>query len=406
MESAIYLPFREQTGLSALKKISILGSTGSIGRQTLDIVQAHSDRLKVVAIAAGQRNLALLTEQVRLFQPELVSVPDRSSKDELDTRLSAANLSARTVCGDDGLLEAATHKDVETVVTGLMGFRGVLPTAAAIRHGKTVALANKETLVAAGSVIMPMCKQYGATIIPVDSEHSAIFQSLSGYSIAAVDKILLTGSGGPFRTWSKEQMESATVADALRHPNWSMGKKITIDSATLMNKGLEIIEARWLFDVSADKVKVLIHPQSILHSAVEFCDGSIVGQMGLPDMRLPIHFALFYPERVESPKVPRLDFFKLAQLTFEEPDLDRFPCLALAQAAASESSTLPCVLNAANEVAVDSFLKAAIRFVDISKLIEQVMIRHKAVESPTLEDILAADRWARTACEELVGATA
>lgn len=406
MESAIYLPFRDSIGLFVLKRISILGSTGSIGRQTLDIVEAHGESLKVVALAAGSNHLDLLTEQVRLFQPELVSVPDSNTKDELDQRLKLAGLSTRMTCGDDGLVEVAAHKDVETVVTGLVGFRGVLPTAAAIRQGKTIALANKETLVAAGPVILPMCKQYGATIVPVDSEHSAIFQSLSGYDSTDIDRILLTGSGGPFRTWSKEKIACATIDDALRHPNWSMGKKITIDSATLMNKGLEIIEARWLFNLSAQKVKVLIHPQSILHSAVEFTDGSIVGQMGLPDMRLPIHFALFYPERVKSQKVPRLDLVKLAQLTFEEPDLERFPCLALAQAVADECNTLPCVLNAANEVTVDAFLKGAIEFADIPRLIEQVMNRHKSVSNPSLEDILAADGWARTACEELLGATA
>jgi 1-deoxy-D-xylulose-5-phosphate reductoisomerase len=308
--------------------------------------------------------------------------------------------------GDEGLEAVATHREAQTVVTGVVGFLGLKPTAAAIRKGKTIALANKETLVAAGAAIMPMVRQFGATIVPVDSEHSAIFQSLTSYTAKEVSRLWLTASGGPFRTWTREQIENATIDDALKHPNWSMGPKITIDSATLMNKGLEIIEAHWLFDVPAMNVRVVVHPQSILHSAVEFVDGSIVGQLGVPDMRLPIHYALFYPERVPSERVPRLDLTQLSQLTFEEPDFDRFPCLALARSIAGERNTAACVLNAANEVVVDAFLKGHIKFIKISEQIERVLSRHNPVPSPTLDDILEADAWARREAESLLKAVA
>ena len=389
-----------------MKAIAILGSTGSIGRQTLEIVRAHPDRLRVVALAAGRANPSLLAEQVREFRPELVAVPDDETAREL-TELIAGEPGALTIeTGSEGLITAAAHTRAETVVTGVVGTLGLLPTAAAVRAGKTIALANKETLVAAGSAIMPMARRHGARIVPVDSEHSAIFQSLSGWESGDVRSIWLTGSGGPFRTWTREQMGRATIGDALKHPNWSMGPKITIDSATLMNKGLEVIEARWLFDIPPARIRVVIHPQSVLHSAVEFVDGSVVGQMGLPDMRLPIHFALFYPERVASEQVPPLDLVKLASLTFEEPDLERFPCLALARAAAADDGTVACVLNAANEVAVDAFLKGAIKFADIARYIEKVLERHVVVSKPSLEDILRADEWARATCLELMGALA
>lgn len=389
-----------------LKNISILGSTGSIGRQTLDIVEAHRHELKVVALAAGSNNVSLLAEQIGAFQPELVAVPDQQTAVQLKEQLGGKSSSMEIAWGQEGLTRAATHAKAQTVVTGLVGFLGVLPTMAAIREGKTIALANKETLVAAGGLIVRLCKQYDAKIVPVDSEHSAIFQALSGYQSKDIDRIWLTASGGPFRIWTKEQIDNATIDDALRHPNWSMGRKITIDSATLMNKGLEVIEARWLFDLSPKRVRVVIHPQSILHSAVEFVDGSIVGQLGVPDMRLPIHYALFWPERVASTTVPRLDLVKAGSLTFEEPDLARFPCLALAQAVASADNTLPCVLNAANEVAVAAFLKGRLPFTGIPKSIQKVLERHKAVAKPALEDILEADRWARQACDELIGAPA
>jgi 1-deoxy-D-xylulose-5-phosphate reductoisomerase len=385
----------------ATKKISLLGSTGSIGRQTLDIVQAHKDSLEVVALAAGAGNLDAFADQIKQFRPAVVCVPtDENRKTLLDKLGSEIRVEIET--GPSGLETVAAESGADTVVTGVVGFLGLKPTAKAIEKGKTIALANKETLVAAGSAVMPMVQKYGAKIVPVDSEHSAIFQSLSGYTTNDVQSIWLTASGGPFRTWKKEQIESATKSDALKHPNWSMGQKITIDSATLMNKGLEIVEARWLFDITADRIRVVVHPQSILHSAVEFVDGSIVGQMGVPDMRLPIHYALFHPDRVYSERVPRLDLTTLSQLTFEEPDTDRFPCLAIAKKVASEDNTSACVMNAANEIVVAAFLNERIGFKDIPKLIEQVLEKHKPVTNPGLDDILEADRWARQEADNLL----
>lgn len=385
----------------ATKKISLLGSTGSIGRQTLDIIQAHKDSLEVVALAAGAGNLDAFADQIKQFRPAVVCVPtDENRKTLLDKLGSEIRVEIET--GPSGLETVAAESGADTVVTGVVGFLGLKPTAKAIEKGKTIALANKETLVAAGSAVMPMVQKYGAKIVPVDSEHSAIFQSLSGYTTNDVQSIWLTASGGPFRTWKKEQIESATKSDALKHPNWSMGQKITIDSATLMNKGLEIVEARWLFDITADRIRVVVHPQSILHSAVEFVDGSIVGQMGLPDMRLPIHYALFHPDRVYSERVPRLDLTTLSQLTFEEPDTQRFPCLAIAKKVASEDNTSACVMNAANEIVVAAFLNERIGFKDIPKLIEQVLEKHKPVTNPGLDDILEADRWARQEADNLL----
>ncbi len=385
----------------ATKKISLLGSTGSIGRQSLDIAQAHKDSIQVVALAAGGSNLDLFAEQIKQFQPALVSVPSQSDRKALKERLGSTT-NVQIEIGSLGLEAVAAESGADTVVTGVVGFLGLKPTVKAIEKGKTIALANKETLVAAGSAVMPMVEKYGAKIVPVDSEHSAIFQSLSGHTKKDVDSIWLTASGGPFRTWTKEQIDSATKGDALKHPNWNMGPKITIDSATLMNKGLEIVEARWLFDITADKIRVVVHPQSILHSAVEFVDGSIVGQMGLPDMRLPIHFALFHPERVYSERVPRLDLTKLNQLSFEEPDTERFPCLAIARKVATEDNTSACVMNAANEVVVAAFLNDRIAFRDIARLIEQVLEKHKPISKPSLDDILEADRWARQEADNLL----
>lgn len=383
-----------------MKHIAILGSTGSIGKQTLEIVQSHPQDLKITALAAGNGNLNLLADQIKTFAPNLVAVPDAQAAADLKALLTGQL--PEIVCGAEGLIAVAEDPQSHTLVTAVVGFLGLLPTAAAIAKGKTIALANKETLVAAGHVIMALAAKHGASIVPVDSEHSAIFQSLSGYHSKDIQKILLTGSGGPFRTWDESAMDTATIDDALRHPNWSMGPKITIDSATLMNKGLEIIEARWLFDISAERIQVLIHPQSILHSAVEFVDGSIVGQMGLPDMRLPIHYALFYPQRMPSALVPRLDLLSCKQLTFEEPDTRRFPCLALAQQVAQTNSTLPCVLNATNEMAVDAFLKGKIRFVEIAGFIEKVINAHQPIPNPSLEDILQTDSWCRQISQELI----
>ncbi len=391
-----------------MKHISLLGSTGSIGTQTLDVVESHPDSINVVALAAGSKSIKLLANQIRKFSPELVSVPGKADIALLRETLGGEHKRLEILCGDEGLEAVATHSKVETVVTGVVGFLGLKPTAAAIRRGKRIALANKETLVAAGAAIMPMVREFNAQIVPVDSEHSAIFQSLGGRKAAdykkELAKIWLTASGGPFRTWSLEQIRNATVDDALKHPNWAMGPKITIDSSTLMNKGLEVIEARWLFDVDPSSINVVIHPQSILHSAVEFVDGSIVGQMGVPDMRLPIHYALFFPDRVHSDKVPRLNLLEMHELTFEKPDITRFPCLAIAQRIAAENNTLPCVLNAANEVVVDFFLKGFVKFYDMAAQIERVLERHKPVEKPNLDDILDADQWARREAVQLLSA--
>lgn len=385
----------------ATKKISLLGSTGSIGRQTLDIADAHQDSISVVALAAGAGNLDLLAQQVKQFRPAIVCVPTDENRVSLKEKLDNS-IRVEIETGPKGLETVAAESGADTVVTGVVGFLGLKPTAKAIEKGKTIALANKETLVAAGCAVMPMVEKYGAKIVPVDSEHSAIFQSLSGYAKKDVDCIWLTASGGPFRSWTKDQIYGATKSDALKHPNWNMGQKITIDSATLMNKGLEIVEARWLFDITADRIRVVVHPQSILHSAVEFVDGSIVGQMGVPDMRLPIHYALFHPERVRSERVPRLDLTTLNQLTFEEPDMERFPCLAIARKVALEDNTNACVMNAANEIVVAAFLNERIAFRDIPRLIEQVLEKHKPISKPSLDDILEADRWARQEADNLL----
>jgi 1-deoxy-D-xylulose-5-phosphate reductoisomerase len=385
-----------------LKRIAVLGSTGSIGSQTLDIARAHAGDFSVVALAAGKNKLVELAQQIKDFRPQLVSVPDAEAAVALKDLLGSEKGKTTIEHGEAGLVAVASHPDAETIVSGVVGFLGVLPTAAAIRAGKTIALANKETLVAAGSFIMPLARRHQAQIVPVDSEHSAIHQSLTGYKATDIKQILLTGSGGPFRTWTKEQIRNATVDDALKHPNWSMGPKITIDSATLMNKGLEIIEACWLFDVPAERIKVVIHPQSILHSAVEFTDGSIIGQMGVPDMHLPIHYALYWPRRNASTQVPQLDLVKVSSLTFEEPDLERFPCLRLAIQAASQENTTACVLNAANEIAVEAVLKSRLKFFEIPELIQRVLELHQPVNRPSLEDILDADRWARQAASDLL----
>jgi 1-deoxy-D-xylulose-5-phosphate reductoisomerase len=385
----------------ATKKISLLGSTGSIGRQTLDIARAHKDIIEVVALAAGAGNLDVLADQIREFRPAVVCVPTFENRKSLSERLGS-DVQVEIETGTTGLETVAAESGADTVVTGVVGFLGLKPTVKAIEKGKTIALANKETLVAAGSAVMPMVEKYGAKIVPVDSEHSAIYQSMRGHTNKDVQSIWLTASGGPFRTWTKEQIDGATRGDALQHPNWNMGPKITIDSATLMNKGLEIVEARWLFDITADKIRVVVHPQSILHSAVEFVDGSIIGQMGLPDMRLPIHYALFHPERVYSERVARLDLTTLSQLTFEEPDTQRFACLAIARKVAAEDNTSACVMNAANEIVVAAFLNERIAFRDIPRLIEQVLEKHKPISKPSLDDILEADRWARQEADNLL----
>jgi 1-deoxy-D-xylulose-5-phosphate reductoisomerase len=378
-----------------IKALSIIGSTGSIGRQALEVVTANQERFKIIALAAGKKHLDELAKQVRQYSPSIVTVPDDESANQLRDLLSDLKTKPDIFIGEEGLIVAATDSQVDIVLTAVVGFVGVKPTYAAIQKSKTIALANKETLVAAGCVIMPLAKKYGANIIPVDSEHSAIHQCLRGYQSTDLRHIWLTASGGPFRTWNQSQIENATIDDALRHPNWNMGKKITIDSATLMNKGLEIIETRWLFDFATNKIKVVVHPQSILHSAVEFKDGSIIGQFGLPNMKLPIHYALCYPERIEFSGGGTIDLCKMSSLTFEEPDYKRFPCLKIAQTIANEESTLASVLNAANEVIVEGFLGNRIHFGDIPNHLQKVLDKHSPITNPTLDDILTADQWAR-----------
>ncbi|MFG6340372.1 MAG: 1-deoxy-D-xylulose-5-phosphate reductoisomerase [Lachnospiraceae bacterium] len=369
-----------------MKKIGILGSTGSIGTQTLDIVRKEKD-LEVVSLAAGS-NVSLLEAQIREFRPKIAALREEKAAADLRTRVQ--DLPVRIVSGMEGLLEVAAAEEMEVLVTGIVGMIGIKPTIAAIEAGKDIALANKETLVTAGHIIMPLAKRKGVSILPVDSEHSAIFQSMHGENRARVEKILLTASGGPFRGKSREELADMTVEDALKHPNWSMGKKVTIDSASLCNKGLEVMEARWLFDVSLSQIEVVVHPQSILHSAVQYADGGVMGQMGVPDMKLPIQYALFYPDR-RPMDIGRVDLCKLGSLTFEKPDTETFQGLALAYRAAERGGSLPTVFNAANEKAVALFLDKKIRFLEIPELIGAAMDAHQVTENPTVEEILAAE---------------
>ena len=380
-----------------MRKISILGSTGSIGTQTLEVVENLKD-IKVMAIT-GNSNIKLLEEQARKFQPELVAVMDETNAALLKEKL--ADMDIRVVSGMDGLVAAATYEGVDTVVTSVVGNVGLKPTFEAIRAGKNIALANKETLVSAGQLVMDLAKKHNIKIYPVDSEHSAIFQSLQGNEGNAIERILLTASGGPFRGKKREELLHVTAADALKHPNWSMGAKITIDSATLMNKGLEVMEAKWLFGVDVDQIEVLVHPQSIVHSAVEYEDGAIVAQLGEPDMRVPIQYALTYPKRVKNP-FPRVDFMQRGNLTFDQPDMETFKCLSLAYRALKTGGTLPAVLNGANEVAVARFLKGEIGFLDIPELIEQTMDAYTVKQEYTLEDLLKADAWAKDYAAKVV----
>ena len=380
-----------------MRKISILGSTGSIGTQTLEVVEIL-ENIKVMAIT-GNSNVKLLEEQARKFQPELIAVMDEKNAEILKEKLSDLNI--RVVSGMDGLVEAATYEGVDTVVTSVVGNVGLKPTFEAIRAGKNIALANKETLVSAGQLVMDLAKKHNINIYPVDSEHSAIFQSLQGNEGNKIERILLPASGGPFRGKNREELLHVTAADALKHPNWSMGNKITIDSATLMNKGLEVMEAKWLFGVDVDQIEVLVHPQSIVHSAVEYEDGAIVAQLGEPDMRVPIQYALTYPKRIKNP-FPRVDFTQRNNLTFDKPDMETFKCLSLAYRALKTGGTLPAVLNGANEVAVARFLKGEIGFLDIPELIEQTMDAYTVKYEYTLEDLLEADAWAKDYAAKVV----
>lgn len=370
-----------------MKKIVILGSTGSIGTQTLEVVRTNQD-IQVTGLAA-RGNIELLERQVREFHPKIVCVWEQEKAKEL--RIKLKDLDISIVSGMDGLVDIATEAACDIVVTAVVGMIGVQPTIAAIKAGKHIALANKETLVTAGHLIMPLAKEYHVNILPVDSEHSAIFQALNGEDKKQIERILLTASGGPFRGCSKEQLSSVTLKDALKHPNWSMGKKITIDSATMVNKGLEVIEAKWLFDVSPEQIEVVVQPQSIIHSMVEFKDGSIIAQLGTPDMRLPIQYALYYPERRYLPG-ERLDFHKLRTIAIETPDQEVFRGLALAYQSLKIGKTMPVVYNAANEWAVSKFLKKEISFLMIQELIEWAMEKHNPLKEPSLKEILETER--------------
>lgn len=371
-----------------MKKIAILGSTGSIGTQTLNIVEQNPDDIEVVALSAGS-NIELLEKQVRKYKPKLVAVGAEDKAADLKSRLS--DLEVRVLFGMDGLLAVATEESADILVTAIVGMIGIRPTIAAIKAGKDIALANKETLVTAGHIIMPLAKEHHVSILPVDSEHSAIFQSLNGERHNEIDKILLTASGGPFRGKTYEELEQVTLEDALKHPNWSMGKKITVDSATMINKGLEVMEAKWLFDVSLGQIEVVVHPQSILHSAVQFKDGAVIGQMGTPDMRLPILYALFYPNR-RTLYAEELNLFSVGTLTFERPDMETFYGLSLAYDAAEAGGNVPTVFNAANERAVAKFLDKKIKFTEIPEIITMAMQEIYYVENPTLEQVLDTEK--------------
>lgn len=374
---------------TVVKRIAVLGSTGSIGRQTLEVVNAFPGCFSVIGLAGG-RNTTLLTGQIAQFQPRFVFYQDTDSPPPT------------TECEFLSMEEMAHHPEIDLVVVATSGRWGLKPTLAAVRAGKPVALANKETLVMAGEIIIAEAKKHGAKILPVDSEHSAIWQCLEGETNKPA-RLILTASGGPFRGYSPDELAKVTAEQALKHPSWRMGNKVTIDSATLMNKGLEVIEARWLFDVPFDNIKILVHPQSIVHSMVEFADGSVKAQLGYPDMRLPIQYALSYPERLPNPYLPRLDGADMAELSFEPPDFDTFPCLRIAVEAGRKGNTYPAVLCGADEIAVQQFLRGKIKFTDIPRLVERALDEHKAISNPKLEEILAADDWAREKVMQLAG---
>ena len=369
-----------------MKKIAILGSTGSIGTQTLDVVRANGD-IEVLGISAG-RNVKMLEEQAREFHPKLIAVWDENAAKDLAVRLQ--DIDVKIVSGMDGLLELARMPETDILVTAVVGMIGIRPTMEGIKAGKDIALANKETLVTAGHLIIPMAKEYGVQILPVDSEHSAIFQALHGEKREQVEKLLITASGGPFRGRKRDELKNVTLADTLKHPNWVMGQKITVDSATLVNKGLEVMEAKWLFDVDLDHIQVVVQPKSIIHSMVEFKDGAVMAQLGTPDMRLPIQYALYYPER-RYLEGERLDFHKLKEITFEDPDMETFLGLPMAMDAARAGGSMPTVFNAANELAVKKFLQEKIGFLDIYEIIGQSMDRHQVIANTDQDEILAEE---------------
>ncbi len=382
-----------------VKRISILGSTGSIGTSTLEVVSLFPDRFKVVGLTAGE-NIDKIESQIRRFKPSIVSLASEEAAKKL--RDQCEDVDVEVLSGMEGLIRISTIPEADIIVSAIAGSAGLIPTFAAVKAGKTIALANKETMVMAGEIITQEAKGKGVELLPIDSEHSAIFQVMQGERWEEVHKIILTASGGPFLKTSSEEKRKATVKDALKHPNWNMGTKITIDSATLMNKGLEVIEARWLFDVSINQIEVLIHPQSIIHSMVEFRDGSVIAQMGVPDMRIPIAYALSNTERLDL-IMPRLDLAKIGMLTFEKPDLKRFPCLSYAYDVVREGGTMPAVLNSSNEVAVRAFLQKRIGFLDIEMVVRETIERHKVSHAKTIEDVLMADKWAREEAERIAG---
>jgi len=378
-----------------VKAITLLGSTGSIGTQTLDIVAQYPDRFRLVGLAAG-RNVAMLAQQIRQFRPEIAAICEEDKLPELKEALADLDPQPILLAGEAGVIEVARYGDAESVVTGIVGCAGLLPTIAAIEAGKDIALANKETLIAGGPIVIPLVEKHGVKLLPADSEHSAIFQCLQGVPPGGLRRILLTASGGAFRDWPVEKLAEVKVADALKHPNWSMGRKITVDSATLMNNGLEVIEAHYLFGLDYDNIDIVIHPQSIIHSLIELQDTSVLAQLGWPDMRLPLLYALSWPERIYT-DWERLDLVKAGRLTFREPDHQKYPCMELAYAVGRAGGSMPAVLNAANEQAVALFLEEKIGFLDIPRLIERVCDRHQSDHrtNPSLEDIIAADKWAR-----------
>ena len=381
-----------------MKQIAILGSTGSIGSQTLDVVRQYPEAFAVYALTA-HRSVEMLIQQALEFNPAVVCIADETCYPRLRDALS--DLPIQVMAGEKAIAQLVTHPAIDVVVAAMVGYAGLRPTIEAIKAKKTIALANKETLVVAGEIICRLAQRYKVDILPVDSEHSAIFQSLVGEDMASVEKLLLTASGGPFRTFTLDQMQNVTAAQALQHPNWEMGAKITIDSASMMNKGFEVIEARWLFDIPVEKIQVLVHPQSVVHSAVQFVDGSVKAQLGTPDMRMPIQYALTYPERWTS-NVPRLDLFATQSLTFEEPDLKRFPNLALAYEAMNRAGNVPCILNAANEVVNLAFREGKCGFLQMSDIIAETMLKTTFIAEPTYEDYVLTDQEARKLALELL----
>ena len=383
-----------------MKKISLLGSTGSIGVNTLDVVERNPESFQILAMSAGS-NVDLFAEQIRKFKPRVVALFDTQKISTLKEQV--VDLDVEILSGEEGIFEVSTTPEVDVVVSGVVGKAGLLPAIEALKAGKNLALANKETLVIAGELVLKEAQKTGSTIIPIDSEHSAIFQALNGEKKERIKKIILTASGGPFRTFSLNEMENIKVKDALNHPNWEMGKKITVDSSTMMNKGLEYIEARWLFGVETP-VEIIVHAQSIIHSMIEFVDTSIIAQLGIPDMRVPIAYALTYPDRFEC-NLPSLDLAKMENLTFEAPDFNRFPCLQLAVDAMEMGQTMPAVLNAANEIAVQAFLDELIPYKDIAELIRMVMHNHIPAKLNELQDVLDADQWAREETKKLITVT-